>query len=539
VEKSGWISKGGYILFMRYLKATWVGLLAFLVAMFITGATSEAQQPRRGGALNVALWQSFQTLDWQSTTAHPTPHGMMSVYEGLFALGKDLRPVPELAESYSVSNDKMTWTFSLRRGVLFHNGREMTADDVKASLERWKNVSPRGVQLRDLKEVRMVDKYTVQLIFNNPMGLFLLLVLGDDSAKAIIMPKEIAEASPKGGSLTEFIGTGPYQFVEYRPDNFLRLRRFENYVARTDPPNYQGGRKVAYPDFIVYWIVPEASTRVAGLEAGDYDIIDRVPDTEFGRLKDQRGLEPVINPPPVVSAIYFNQKKGLFTNIDMRRAIQALVNVEEVARSKVASKEFWSLNPSIYSPPSAYGTDEGSEYYNQANVEKAKEFLRKAGYRGEPVKFLVLRPEPTIYRACIAVSEQMKAAGINVNFLVYDLATWVAKRADPDEMDMFITEGFQVDPSLWQTPLGGRWPSDKVAFSSAETDEIFTQLALEVDFQKRFELGKKLQRLTYEKVAFVPVGWHFRLKAKKAQVRDPEGNISIGNTTLHNVWLDR
>ncbi|MCZ6775005.1 MAG: ABC transporter substrate-binding protein [Ignavibacteria bacterium] len=497
---------------------------------------TESTGPVRGGTLNVALWVSFPTLDWQSTVGHPLPQVMLQVYEGLFGLGKDFDPEPELTESWAVSKDKMTWTFGLRKGVLFHNGKEMTAEDVKASLERWKRVSPRGVTLKELREIEIVSKDTVRFYFDKPVGRFLKLILAADESKAVIMPKEIAEASPQGGALNEIVGTGPYQFDEYRTEEYLRLKRFEKYVPRTDPPNYQTGKKVAYLDDIIFWIVPEAFTRVAGLEREEYDVVTRLPDSEFERLRSAEGVEPLVTVPALLDYLIFNHKKGDFADINMRRAVQSLVNVEEVDRSMVASKEFWTLNPSIYPPESAYNTDEASEYYNQGNIEKGKEFLKKAGYRGEKVKFLVLREEPEIYRASITVAEQMKAAGIKVDLMFYDLATWVAKRADPYEMDMFITKGYWLDPSLFHAEFGGRFPG---WFTSPETEEVFTELASETDFEKRYQLGKKLQRLFYEKVAFVNVGYHYGLKAKRTSVKDPEGNISRGNLTLHNVWLDR
>lgn len=497
---------------------------------------TKSSGPKQGGTLNVALWVSFPTLDWQSTVGHPLPQGMLQVYEGLFGLGKDYSPVPELAESWEVSKDKMIWTFGLRKGVLFHNGKVLTAEDVKASLERWKRVSPRGVMLKDLREIEIVSESTVRFHFDKPTGRFLLLILAADESKAVIMPKEIAEASPQGGALTEIVGTGPYQFNEYRTEQYLKLKRFDNYVPISDSPNYQSGKKVAYLDSIIFWIIPEASTRVAGLERGEYDIVTRLPDSEFERLRGNKDVEPLKNVPALLDYLIFNHKKGLFTNINMRRAVQSLVNVEEVNRSMMASKEFWTLNPSIYPPESAYNTDEASEYYNQGDKEKAKNFLKKAGYIGKAVKFLVLRQEPEIYRASIAVGEQMKAAGIKVNLLIYDLATWVAKRANPDEMDMFITKGCWLDPSLFHAEFGGRFPG---WFITPETEEVFTQLASETDFEKRFVLGKKLQRLFYEKVAFINVGYHYGFKAKRISVKDPERNLSRGNLTLHNVWLDR
>jgi len=114
----------------------------------------------------VGLHIPFPILDWQSTVGHPLPHGFHLVFEGLFAWGKDFNPEPELAEWWKASDDNKIWTFGLRKRVLFHNGKEMTAEDVKASIERWKKVGLKGPMLKDLEEIKVVDKYTVQFKFN-------------------------------------------------------------------------------------------------------------------------------------------------------------------------------------------------------------------------------------------------------------------------------------------------------------------------------------------------------------------------------------
>jgi len=520
---------------MRRLKLTGMVLLSVFV-LFAVGLSLQAQEPRKGGTLNVGLHIPFPTLDWQSTVGHPLPQGMVHVYEGLFGYGKDFSPAPELVDSYKVSDDGMTWTFGLRKGVLFHNGKEMSAEDVKASIERWRKVSPKGPMLKDLQEIKIVDKYTVQFIFNVPIGRYLFLILGGDESKAVIMPKEIADASPQGGVLTEVVGTGPYQFVEYKEGEYLRLKRFDRYVPRTDSPNYQTGKKVPYFDEIIFWIVPEASTRVAGLETGEYDIITQVPDAEYKRLKKAKGIEPVINNPPVLMYMMFNHKKGLMSNINMRKAVQALVNVDQVVQSVVSDKDFGTVNPSLFAPGGAYETHVCTELYNQGNIEKAREYLARAGYNGEPVRFLLLRVSPTITRADIAVAEQMRAAGINVKLLSYDLATWVAKRSDPDEWEIYTSEGYWVDPSKFHAEFNGKFCG---WFITPETEDVFKKLSQETDFNKRYELGEELQRLFYEKVATVNLGYFHRLRAMRTWVKDPEGNMPLGNLTVHNMWLER
>jgi peptide/nickel transport system substrate-binding protein len=527
---------------MRGHRAKWILVaLVFCMSLPLAFAQSStaARTPKKGGTLNVAVSLNFQSLDWQATTADPTKFGMAPIFEGLFAFGKDFKPQPELVDTYKVSADSLTWTFELRKGVLFHNGNEVTAEDVKASLQRWRKVSPSAANLASLKDIFIDGKYTVRMVFEKPMGSFLMFVLANDLTKAIIMPKAIADSSPQAGALTQIIGSGPYMFDEYKPDNYLRLKRFEKYVARTDPPNYQAGKKIGYVDFIYFYIVPEATTRVAGMETGQYDIINNTPEVDYERLKSVKGVEPVIQKPPVLTMVLFNQKAGPFAKLEMRQAVQALVNAKDISRSMVANPDFSSPDISMGPPGTIWYSTAGSQYLN-GGIAQAKSLMAKAGYAGEKIKFIVLRPEPTHYRTDITLSEAMKAAGMNVELILYDLGTWAAARREPDQMDIFTTENASLDPMNWQTFFGGKWPGEKTAFPSIpETEQLFQQLIAEVDFNKRFSLNEKLQELLYKNVAVVPGGYHHRLNTKRSEVIDPEGNIAIGNLTLNNVWLDR
>ena len=317
--------------------ATGAGLWATGTAESGTPATA-AGTPKKGGTLNVALHIPFATLDWQATVQHPAPQVQSNVWEGLTAFGKDFTAVPELAESYQASADGLVWTFNLRKGVLFHNLKEMTSADVKASVERWKKVGPKGAGL-PLDKIETPDKYTVQMYFKTPMGQTLLLQLGSDENKCVIMPKEVCDASPNANALSAIIGTGPYKWTEYKEDQFIKLTRFEQYAQRTDAPNFQSGRKVPYLDQIIFWIVPETSTRIAGLESGEYDVAVLIPDSEYDKLSKTKGVVPVIVGPGFNFYIMFNHQKGLTSNLNIRKAIQAALNCEELMAAAVPERE--------------------------------------------------------------------------------------------------------------------------------------------------------------------------------------------------------
>lgn len=488
-----------------------------------------------GGTLNVGLHIPLSTLDWQSTVSHPLPHVMGHVFEGLYGFGKDFNAAPELAESVEASTDGLKWTFKLRAGVLFHNGDTLDSDDVKASLERWKTVGPKGPGLAALTSIDTPDATTVVLNFSEPMGRFLLLMLGSDENKFVVMPKEIAEASTTPGKLSEVVGTGPYKFVEYAEDQYAKLAKFDGYVARDDAPNYQAGKKVANFDEIVFWIVTEATTRVAGLESGEYDIITEVPDTEYKRLSASADVDAIKNGPGVLMYMMFNHKKGPTANLEMRKAIQSLIDPIEIASVAVSDPAFALTNPSIYAPESAYNTDAGSELYKSGDVEAAKAHLAKAGYNGEPVTIQVISGNGLQEKVAVVLVEQAKRAGLNLQIGSFDLNTWVARRRDPDKLNIYTSGGYWVDPSLWSAEFNGTFPSPEVGFISDETQEIFRKLAAATEFDVRKKLGEDLQRSFYAQVAMVNLGYTYRLVAKRKKVQDPNGNLALGNLTLNGV----
>ncbi len=518
-----------------------VAMLALSLVMLLGAGNAFAQTPKRGGTLNVGLHIDLLHYDWQATVAHPFPHVMGHVFEGLTAFGKDFSAVPELAESIDATPDGRQWTFKLREGVLFHNGKEMTAEDVQASIERWRKVGPKGTILKNLDRYEIVAKYVLRMHFKEPMGRFLLLAFGSDENKAIIMPKEIAEKYPEATKIpkSEVIGTGPFQFVEHKPDQFVRLKRFDKYKPRNDAANYQSGRKVVWVDEVVFWVVEQNTTRIAGIETGEYDIITDIPDTEFDRLKSVKGVTPVKNGPGLLLYMMFNHKKGPTANINIRKAIQAAIDPNELIASVVSNQQFGLVNPSFFPPESPYNNNERAESYGRADINKAREFLKLAGYANEELKLQVIAQNSIYVRVLTAAAEQLKRAGINAVVVKLDRATWQAKRRDGDYLNMYNSGGYWFDPSLYEPEFNGTFPSRDVAFYSPEVEKVFEGLARETTFESRFALGKELQRLFYDQVATLNLGYVYRLIAKRDHVVDPEGNLALGNLTLHGVWLNK
>ena len=195
-------------------------------------AVKPGEEPKKGGSLKVALLGEPPALDIMFTTATITRNIGSQMFETLYANNSKMEPQPFLAEKGEMSSDAKTWTFTLRKNVQFHNGNEMTAADAVASLKRWGAIGARGkVIFSRLDTIDAKDKYTVVMNFKQPTGATLLSFLAEGSS--FVTTQGLAEKYPKD-KMTEYVGTGPYQFVEHQPDRFIKMKRFDKYTPLED-----------------------------------------------------------------------------------------------------------------------------------------------------------------------------------------------------------------------------------------------------------------------------------------------------------------
>ena len=194
-----------------------------------------AQEPRPGGVLKVAIIGEPPSLDAHWTTASLTYDVTSHLYEPLFTLDERYSVVPMLAEGHTVTDGGKTWTIRLRRGVPFHNGKECSAEDVVASITRWGRIASVGkVLFKNVQSMQAKDRYTVELRFAGCSGP-VLSALANAGQFPAIYPKEVVEAAGDG-QIKDFVGTGPFRFVERIPDRHVRMARFDRYAARSEAP---------------------------------------------------------------------------------------------------------------------------------------------------------------------------------------------------------------------------------------------------------------------------------------------------------------
>ncbi len=401
---------------------------------------------KKGGELRIAVNAQPPSLDPHVSTATVTRDTARPIFETLVTLNSQYQVQPMLAESFEQSEDGLTFTFHLRKGVKFHNGKEMKAEDVVASLERWVQKASKAKNAIGNGKFEAIDEYTVQLTLEET-SVGALSVLAATSQFGGIMPKEIIENAPAEG-VTEYIGTGPFKFVEWKQDQYIHFQKYDEYQSPEGTPDGLAGKREALVDDLYYDIVSDSSTRVAGVITGLYDVGTWLPADNIEQLKSTPNLKSTIALNSGASLI-FNEKEGQFTDSAMRQAVNMALDFEEILLAGLASPELYRLSPGILFPEQKeWYTDAGIENYNQNNPELAKKMFKEAGYNGETIRLLATRDYDFIYNIAIAVQAQLEKIGVKVEVETYDFPSYLALLKDPAKFDMFVI-GYstQLDPT--------------------------------------------------------------------------------------------
>ncbi|MBV7505306.1 ABC transporter substrate-binding protein [Bacillus sp. sid0103] len=467
----------------KFKKLSWLISSLFILSIALIGCSSETSKEtnesnnntvtKKGGDIHIAIDAQPPTLDPQISTTTATKEIARHVFETLLVLNPKYEVEPMLAESYEKSEDGLTYTFHLRKGVKFHNGKEMTAEDVVASMNRWLVKSTRAANAIGKGQFVEKDPYTVELKIEKPT-IGVLDVIASTNQFAAIMPKEIIDNAPKDG-ITEIVGTGPFKLVEWKPDQYIKLTKYDDYKPVDAPSNGLAGKKEVFVDNLVFDVVTDSSTRLAGITTGQYQIAYQISYDNYDQINSSPDIKPSLNLYGGV-AFVFNKKQGPFTNQKLRQAVNTGINNEDVLMGALGNKKFYRLdNGLMYKEQAKWYTDAGKEFYNQHDKEKAKELLKEAGYNGEEVHILATRDYEYIYNTAVVMKQQLEAIGIKVKIDVVDWATLTTKRNDPSAWDAFITGFSPVSIPTQTLPLDPNyagWPVD--AKLQQLTEEIRT-----------------------------------------------------------------
>ena len=510
--------------------------LAMAALILIAGSPLAADAQKKGGILKVGNLGEPPSLDAHWTTATITETLTNHIYEGLYSLDSNNRPIPMLAESHTVSKDGLVYTFKLRQGVKFHNGKEMTSEDVVASLARWGKQSIYGKALfAQVAEWKALDKYTVEMKLKEKSAIVLISLAVPNNFGAIY-PKEIAEKFAPEVKATDYIGTGPFKLAEWKPDQYIRMVRFDEYSSRNEKPNGYGGGKTAYLDEVRWQPVPEVATRVAQVETGELDAADDLNLDAYDRLKANPSVRPLVSKPYYWLVAVLNKKEGLMTNQKLRQAWQAAIDIEPIMKNVAGGhREFYRMDSSlIMTEIAAWHTKLSGLPWNERNRDKAKRLLQEAGYKKEPVRFMTTQEYKWMYDFALLTKQQLEDVGFVIDLQVVDWATLIKRRNNSKEYDAFTTGiGAIYDPAHVNF-LSAGWPGWT---NDEDILKLQAALAREMDPKKRMAMWEQQTRQVYEKVPIIRYGDLAALRGIRNSTKGYDETMQ--RVRFVNVWVEK
>jgi peptide/nickel transport system substrate-binding protein len=394
-------------------------VLALVVAVSLAGA-SRAEEPKKGGTLVYASVSGPGTLDPYMASSAVELDVINNIFEGLVTLDANNATRTMLASKAVASDDFKTYTFELRKGVKFHNGQEMTSADVKASIERYRRISPNAKNLDAVDHIETPDPYGVVIALKEP-NVVLLDVLKSPIYPLMILPASQKDKPPRD---IDVIGTGPYKLTEWVKDSHLVISTFDDYTADTSAPGRDGygGRKTVYLDAVRYRFMPEATTRIAALQNGEAQLISAVPNELTARITERKDLAIREYFPQLGSYIIVNSQKGPTANVLIRQAIAAAINVDDIIEGAGGLNK---RNPWMSFPNTPYflGDAAPTPWYDIKDPAKAKVLAKQAGYNNEKIIIETNSNYQWMRDTMLIVAEQLKAAGFNVDVQVTDWTT--------------------------------------------------------------------------------------------------------------------
>ena len=321
--------------------------------------TTQDAEPVYGGSVVVGIQQDIDSLDPHKATAAGTTEILFNIFEGLVKPDENGNLINAIASDYTISKDGLVYTFTLRDGVKFHNGNEVTAEDVKYSLDRVSGLldgTPLVSTLSVITDVAILDEKTVQVTVDSPNPELIY------SFTAAIIPAGSGEdenAAP--------IGTGPFSFVSYVPQEGIVLAKNTEY--------WQEG--LPYLDEVTFKIISNVDTAMLDIKGGSVDVCPYLTDSQANELAGEFNI--VSAPSNVVQALFLNCAKGPLADERVRQAICYALDKEAI-NEFVTGGNGVPISSAMLPTLEEYYVDLNEMYGNTANIEMAKQLLTEAGY---------------------------------------------------------------------------------------------------------------------------------------------------------------
>ncbi|KQL49994.1 hypothetical protein AN963_10040 [Brevibacillus choshinensis] len=495
-------------------------------------ASQENSQPKQGGRLIVGTGADLTKLDLHTSTVLSDRIPLLHVQEMLVTIDENMKVIPMLAKEWKEAQDGKTVTFSLRRGVMFHNGKELKAGDVKYSLERFMKEAPRKGEFSMVQSIETPDDYTVVFHLNGSSNVFIGSLVNPFNP-AVIIP--IGLADDQGGKITNPIGTGPFQFVKWEQGKQLVLKRFDGYKAAEGTASGFGGEKKAYVDEVVFKTISDPTVRMTALETGEIDLALDVLPKDVKYLEGKNNLVVAKKPSLSWGMLQFGMKKPPFDNPKIREAVAYAINKQEIV--DVATWGLGEVAPSPVFPNTEWFSETHANDYKQ-DIEKAKMLVKEAGYKGEPIKIATSKAYDHHEKTAMVLQKQLKEIGLNVEVESFEWASFISgpwTTGDYHLLNGHISP--RPDPNqIYYSYLHSS--SSYNGYKNPEMDRLLDQGISTIDTPKRKEVYNQVQELLHKDLSFMSLYYYPVIEGYQSRVKGYTA-WSAGYPRLWNVWLER
>lgn len=473
-------------------------LLALLPMTALFGAGSGEATPEES-ILQVGLSGSPDTLDPQATTGTLTFQTVRSIYDTLVEPTMEGEIVPALAREYEVSEDGTRWEFSLREGVFFHHGKELTAEDVVASIERVKDPefgSPNAQEYEVISSVEATGRYTVLLTLEAPHAPLLATLASGWSA---ILPADLIEEGHDFGS--EPVGTGPFSLLEWSRDSALVLEKNDSYWREGEP----------VLDGVRFNIITERAVQAQALIGGELHVADLIVEPELSMIRDHPETRVDESPSSLVMVLAMNTGRAPLDNLELRQGIAMAVDKQEVMDFAYSGGEPVGT---FMNPTNAFYADYTGIY--PYDLDEARERISNLGELRELVMKLPQNYEPHV-KAGEVYQEMLEAAGLRVRIQLVDWSTWLSEVYRGSQFDLtVIGHTGKLDPNGRLAPFASE--ENYVQWSDEEASRLIREARRVLERDERERLYARVLEIMAREVPFVFVGSPYRYVGLRKEV---------------------
>ncbi len=520
---------------MRRLAST-LAVLALVVLP--VGPPAHAQS-----TLRVVMHSDLKIVDPIWTTAYIVRNHGYLVYDTLFAMDAKGDIKPQMVDKYEVSKDQLTYTMTLRDGLLWHDGKPVSAEDCVASIKRWAAKDSMGQKMMGfVKEMQVVNPKTFRIVLTEPTGLVLGALGKPSSNVPFMMPKRVADTDPNT-QISDFTGSGPFIFrkEEWKPGDKSVYVKFDKYKPRPEAPSGLAGGKVVKVDRVEWKWIPDHQTAINALLAGEVDMLESPPHDLYPVLKADSNVR-LFNSNPLGNqyTFRFNVLHKPFDNPKVRQAVLQALNQEDFLKGVIGDATYYKTCKSFFPCGSPMASTKALEGQLDSNFEKSRALLKEAGYDGTPIVLMHSTDLAVLNNLAPVAKSLLEKGGFKVDMVSMDWQTLVARRAKKDPptaggWHAFLTSWVAADilnpvmmgflnASCDKAMFG--WPCDK------DIEGLRDGFARETNPAKQRQIAEQVQVRAVQYPTHVPLGQWYGAFALRKNV---EGVLEAPVTVFWNV----